>query len=48
MEDLYFFDVNDFNQGLKNEIDINLDNAELFGATELEKLKLKMIAKKGR
>ena len=41
MEDLYFFDVNDFNQGLKNEIDINLDNAELFGATELEKLQVK-------
>jgi len=38
MEDLYVFDINDFNQGLKDEIDINIDNAELFGATEQEKL----------
>lgn len=38
MEEQYVFDIDDFNQGLNNEIDTNIDNAELFGATEQEKL----------
>ena len=38
MEDLYVFDINDFNQGLNNEIDTNVYNAELFGATDQEKI----------
>ena len=38
MEEQYVFDIDDFNQGLNYEIDTNIDNAELFGATEQEKL----------